>query len=503
MGLPLRFTAANYDWKSYSPRPQDRSEWNIGSAFVRANPPDTIRWSVFLARCSLIPLIVLGSWFGYKFASELYGRVAGLVFLTLWTFSPLVLGWGATLCPDVVAASLGIVACYAFWHWLKNPTWQNTLLSGFTLGLLPLAKLTWIIAFPIWLVIWCVWGTTEKHFFRTRAKQFATIFLLSLYVINMGYGFDGSFRLLKDYTFISHTLTGTEVSHSTHTPKPGNRFAGTLLGYVPVPFPAEFVQGIDTQKLDFERGIESYFLGEYSKHGWLFYYAYVLLVREPLGTLGLIVLAVFCSVFRSGYNVAWRDEMVILLPGIALLAFVSSQTGFSLHPRYVIPVLPFAYLWTSKVGKSFSERRWFVATSALLFLAWTVASSLCWYPHSISYFNELVCVKHFTAKNPPPLLGSNIDWGQNSYFLKTWYDRHPLSRPMFIAYSSSESLDRLGIESSPPPKELVTGYYAIGINELFDSSNQYAFFRDLTPVDRIGYSIYVYHITPDDSSVKR
>jgi hypothetical protein len=247
-----------------------------------------IHWYVFFARCSLIPIILLGSWFGYKFASELYGKTAGIIFLTLWTFSPLVLGWGATICPDVCASSLGIIGIYTFWHWLKNPMWKKTIIAGICLGLLPLTKITWIIAFPLWFCIWLIWilpyfisrKKSDEKIIIPSYKQLAVIFLIALYTLNMGSAFDGIFRPLKDYKFISHTLTGTKFQDSYHTPKIGNRFENSLLGYIPVPLPAEFVQGIDTQKLDFERGLESYFRGEYSEHGWLSYYVYTILIKS-------------------------------------------------------------------------------------------------------------------------------------------------------------------------------------------------------------------------------
>jgi hypothetical protein len=66
VGLPIVLSSPEYDWKSYSPRPQDRSEWQIGNAFINANSPEKIHWITFLTRCSLIPIILLGSWFGYR-----------------------------------------------------------------------------------------------------------------------------------------------------------------------------------------------------------------------------------------------------------------------------------------------------------------------------------------------------------------------------------------------------------------------------------------------------
>lgn len=514
IGIPIRLCGPNYeDWKTYSPRPQDRSEWSLGTAFINANTPEKVRQCLFWARCSLIPILLLGGVCGYRFARELYGDMAGIVFLTLWCFSPPVLGWGATICPDAVAAALGITALYAFWHWLKNPTWKRAILAGLCLGLLPLTKMTWILAFPIWVLIWLAWVLPSRFTRRTRSavdmalpgfKQLAVTLLIGLYLINAGYMFDGSFRTLKSYHFISNALTGNLPREGEFKAEQGdrfqdNRFADSWLGQIPVPLPREFVLGIDTQKLDFERGLESYFRGEYSQHGWWFYYPYTVLIREPLGNLCLGLLALWLSIFSRKDNGNRRNEITILIPPVVLFAFICAQTGFSLHPRYLMPVLPFVYLWMAKSGRVFAQRRYVLSTVVSLLLLWTVASSLWQFPHSMSYFNELI---GGPKNGPKHLMGSNVDWGQNAYFLKHWYDRHPEARPIRIAYASVESFERLGIEGNePPPSEPEPGWFAVGVHELYSASGQYEYFFHFKPVDRIGDSIDIYHLTPDD--VKR
>jgi hypothetical protein len=91
-GMPVAlFCNPTYDWKPYSPRPQDRSEWGLGSAFIAANELDNLRLYIFLMRLACIPLVLLGGYFGYRFASELYGQWSDVTFLILWTFSPLML----------------------------------------------------------------------------------------------------------------------------------------------------------------------------------------------------------------------------------------------------------------------------------------------------------------------------------------------------------------------------------------------------------------------------
>ena len=489
-GAPIAlFCKPNYDWTGYSPRPQDRSEWRLGTAFITGNELDHLRLYVFLARIACIPFILLGGYFGYRFASELYGQWSGITFLVLWTFSPLILGWGATICPDVAAASMGIVGLYTFWHWLKSPSLGKAISAGICLGLMPLTKTTWIIAFPIWCFLFVIWKFRRKHGEQYLSYiQFAVLLLIAVYVINSGYFYDGSFKPLKDYQFISATLAGTEVTKGK-TAKPGNCFVGTWIGQVLVPLPKEFIQGIDTQKLDFERGIESYARGIWSDRGWWWYYGYVLLLKEPLGVWGLAILALFVSCFYRSANAAWRDELTVLIPLLVLFTFLSSQTGFSIHARYIIPVLPLFYIFVSKVALSSTI---ICRLLSAVFLAWVVGSSLWFYPYPMSYFNELAG----KPKNYPAyLLGSNIDWGQDAYTLKAWVEQHPEAKPLYVTYSSSISLEKLGIKSEGTvPAEPTTGWMVVGVNELFTKAGKLDWLKHEKEVKMIGCSIWIIEV---------
>ena len=356
------------------------------------------------ARWALIPLLLVGGYFGYRLSRELYGPAAGLVFLALWCVDPLLLGEGAAMCPDAAAAALGLVAVYTLRTWLRKPNWPRAAAAGACLGLLPLAKLTWIIAFGLWPLIWCLWalpiyrGKADTRFLPLPPfRQLAAIMFLGLYALNMGYLFDGTCRPLGQYVFISAVLRGQEVAGTQEPAAVGNRFAGTWVGKVPVPLPADFVQGMDTQRYDFERGVPSYIRGRWSDHGWWYYYLYALTIKEPLGTWCVLALAIGATIFRRGYSASWRDEMAVLAPGLAVLVFVSSQTGFSLHLRYILPALPLLFVWISKIGRVFEMRpftgiRRVMAVTVSFALMWAVGSTLSIYPHSLSYFNELAAV---------------------------------------------------------------------------------------------------------------
>jgi 4-amino-4-deoxy-L-arabinose transferase-like glycosyltransferase len=370
-------------------------------------------------------------------------------------------------------------------------------IAGLCLGLMVLTKMTWIIAFPIWCLLFVVWKfkRNEPHL---SYKQFAALLLLAVWVINTGYLYDGSFKQLKDYQFMSGTLSGTEIMKGKPT-KLGNRFADLWLGHIPVPLPAEFVQGIDTQKIDFERGIESYARGVWSDRGWWWYYGYVLLLREPLGVWGLLFLALFVScMFRNANascaNTSWRDELMVLIPMLTIFAFISSQDGFSINPRYIVFVLPLLYIFVSKVASSSSA---ICRLLSAVFLAWVVASSLSFYPYSISYFNELAG----KPKNYPKyLLGSNIDWGQDAYALKAWVEKHPEAKPLYISYSTPIPLEKMGIQSEGTvPTEPTTGWMVVGVNDLFTKEGKLDWLKGHEPVGMIGYSIWIVEVKECDA----
>ena len=518
-GVPVVMSCPNYDWNGYSSRSQDRPEWAIGNAFIAANSPEKVRWCFVLARWSLIPFILVGGYFGWRLSSDIFGGTAGVVFVVLWCFSPLLSAWGATICPDATAAALGLVAVYTLRQWLRRPNWTRAAVAGVFLGLLALTKLTWIIAFVLWPTIWCLW-TMPRYWHPTSLKpalrQLAAVLCLGLFTLNTGYLFDGTFRPLGQYSFISQMLHGPEISNNEQSPSSGNRFAGSWLAVIPVPLPADFVQGIDTQRYDFERGLPSYLRGQWANHGWWYYYLYVLAVKVPLGIWCLVALALAVTIVRYRYSASWRDELLVLSPFTVILILVSSQTGFSLHPRYVLPALPFLFVWTSKVARvfemrPFTRKRMALAATVVLAILWSAGDSLAVYPHSLSYFNELV---GGPTNGPKHLLGSNTDWGQDLFCLEDWCQSHPQARLIKVAYFGGYPLDRSKIKSAGiPPSGLdgrqieektntemcgpMPGWYALSVNEVYAQSQQYRYFLNFEPVAMAGYSIYIYYITPE------
>ncbi len=554
--IPLVVCGVDIPWETVDFVPGHRSEWNAGSDFIRVAPERAMFWFA-VARWFSLPFSLLGAYICFRWANELYGRTAGIVALVLLCFSPTVLAYGHLITPDTGAATMGVTAAYGFWRWLKTPTWDWTCGAGLLLGLAELTKTTWIVLLPLWIAVWLTWrcagrskpspnaplqdGERVLKVLRREAVRIVSVLGIAICVINLGYGFEGSFEPLGKYQFVSKAFRGPSNSADALSPEFGNRFAGTWLGSIPVPLPMHYLLGIDLQKRDFENRMWSYLHGEWRLGGWWYYYLYALAIKEPLGTWLLVALAAGATVAEawrnrrsallaskkrrditpssavplpevkratpsvplpngegSCYSASWRNEFVLLAPAVAVLVFVSSQTGFNHHVRYVLPALPFIFIWASKVARCVELRNWKIAALAGTAITWSVVSSLSVSPHSLSYFNELAggpLGGHYHLGN------SNADWGQDLMNLKRWLDVHSEARPITLAYDLPlVDPKTVGIEytDKPPTDGPKPGWHAVSVNQIHRHEGDYLYFLEFQPVGMAGYSIYIYHLSQED-----
>jgi hypothetical protein len=235
------------------------------------------------------------------------------------------------------------------------------------------------------------------------------------------------------------------------------------------------------------------------------------------------------------YRASWRDELFLLAPAVVVMALVSSQTGFNHHVRYVLPCLPFLFISMSKVARCVEFKQWKIATFAGALLIWSIGSSLYYFPHSMSYFNELAggpLGGHYHLGN------SNIDWGQDLLFLQRWYEEHPEARPLHLAYDmplidpkTSAGVESVGVPAGPvmnrpgaaaardwpwnigirnAPVEVSRykdksmgpqpGWFVVSVNQIHRRDGDLEYFLEFDPIATIGYSMYVYHITLGDAN---
>jgi len=486
-----------------------RSEFALGSQLLKQLGTQAIRW-FGVARWACLPFCLLGLWICFLWSSDLYGRRAGLLAAVLWCFSPTLLGHGALMTPDVASASLAALSGYLLWRWLRTPDWEHAFCAGVGLGVALLTKGTLVVLPFLSLLIWIVYHGLSWSVIRSQTPQVLGLLALALIVLNLGYGLEGSGTRVRGYEFVSQALTGHERLDPTATTT-GNRFARTCLGNLPVPLPKNYVLGMDRQRHDIECRKWSYLAGEWRWGGWWYYYLYALAVKEPLALWCLGVVA-WGRTGRSR-TAQWRDEFVLLCPLVAILLLVSSQTGFNHHPRYLLPIYPFLFIWVSRVAAVRDSRGQLdlLRQAAIVgLLVWYGVSSLFAYPHSLSYFNELAGGPH---GGPRHLLASNTDWGQDLIYLREWLDENPEVKDYRLAWANPLVDPAIvGIEADEPPtleewrRKLTepwpdnhwSEWHLLSVNEIHAQHGKFAYFCRLVPAQTIGYSLYAYRLEADD-----
>jgi len=325
--------------------------------------------------------------------------------------------------------------------------------------------------------------------------QLLTVLLIGLHLLNSGYHYGGTGTPLGDFGFYSKAFAGE--TRDSHRDVPGNRFLGTVLHRVPVPLPRDYVLGIDIQKRDFERTLWNYLLGEWRREGWWYFYVVGLFAKVPAGTWLLVLLGVIRLVRRPDGLDILRQLCPIVLPAFTVFLLASMQTGMQHHVRYVYAMLPVLFLLASSTfagtgGAAWSNAAAYSVVGGVCLLG-SVLGSLAVYPHSLSYFNELV---GGSAQGPEILLHSNYDWGQDLIHVKEWIEAHPDRRPVTVGTQPHLPLRDIGIDADrTPPGPPPPGWHLVSRALIRDNRSPLRRFAELVPVERVGGTMDVYQVS--------
>jgi hypothetical protein len=422
------------------------------------------------ARCMNVVLSLAGGWLVYRWSRALFGTAAGLVALTLWCLCPNILAWTGVCTADLGAAVFALAAMYGLRTYIRQPAAATAFGAGLLLGLAQLVKFSLLILYPIviflWVIAWSSARPTDESGKRPRWVHLVILLLISLLVINLGYGFQGTGWPLGSFLFKCHALSGSQEGGWR------NRFHETWLKDIPMPLPAAYIMGLDEQKSHVDEGRWGYLRGEWRVGGWWYYYLYALAVKVPLGTWFLMVMAVVLACWSRRLRTDRLEEMLVWVPLVAVLSFMSWQAGINKHLRYLSPVFPFLFIGISRVGKWFAGApsesagkdaagpragigwglgRLLATASILGALTWNSVSVLRVHPHHLSYFNELAGGPDYGWLH---LIDSNLDWGQDLLFLKRWMEDHPEARPLGLAYYGAIDPHMVGLTYRLAPRGL-------------------------------------------------
>ena len=397
--------------------------WGLGYRFMRENASEyqqlfvTAR-GVVIAMGALLGLLV------FVWANALYGWPAALVAVFLFSFSPSMLTHTHLVTLDE-AGALGFAATlYAAWCMLARPTVGRAFLTGAVIGVATLMKLSGFVLVAVVTALVLI-RALEERIRRPSGAPASTgegviagkptgvvrwiglmviVGLASLAVLNIGYGFQGTFAPLT-----SARLAAGGALATLRDAVPGLR----------LPLPMPFVNGVD-MVMNVGKGHDpSYFLaGELSAEGWWYYHLAAFLFKTPLPLVLTATVAVV--VWACGRD---RGERAYCLYVPVLFVFGANSLFNSLDigVRHVLAVYPLLFIASGGLLAS-PIRSWLrarcqgppavavPAVVALTLLVWFFSGGVRVAPAYFEYFNEL-------AGGPQGgyrlLIDSNLDWGQD------------------------------------------------------------------------------------------
>ena len=249
------------------------------------------------------------------------------------------------------------------------------------------------------------------------------------------------------------------------------------------------------------------------------------------------------KIFNNLLSYLWKHLAEIAMFGIVIsfaLAGITSKLNIGI--RYMLPILPFIYILVSgqitqllnsiknKDALQYapvSKHKYFVS-KILLFtlLGWYLLANLNIYPSYLAYFNELI---GGPDKGYLYLTDSNLDWGQDLKRLDKWVDNYNESCNNINGASENNLCANL---TRQPIKKIKVDYFGGGVPAYYlgdkftewhseygptngwiaisatflqmskhyeQTKNQPSYkylLENHSPVAKIGYSIFVYYIEP-------
>ncbi len=473
------------------PDPRQVSGWDEGNLFkfsaqlLAQLGPVT---SVELA--TRVPIMLLALLLGalvYRWASDLFGVRAGLVALLLYSFDPGILSSAQFNTTDIGATAFGVLATFVAWRAARRPTTWRIALIGLALGLCMASKVSGLFFAPMLAalvgitllrVYWSQWNKLGQQIMRW-VMRFALIYALALAVVWAAYRFE----------------------------------VGTLPGIgflVPAPSHWLILQAFNRHVAE---GHYAFLAGQVGQYGWWWYFPLAFVIKTPLPTLLLLVIALISRMRQR--CASWTDDVWLL--AIPVVYFVNAMLStIDIGYRHLLPILPFLFIFIGCQASNLkpqikplkSEIGYLIFGVLVL---WTIVGTLRIFPDYVAYFNELVGGPDGGYRY---LVDSNTDWGQTLKELKRYLDARGISNVSLSEFTfidpgiyglsyqpiapMRDAPPVLPARFNPPP-----GVYAISTTTLqgipLADPEQFDWFRQRTPEAKIGHALFVYRIEVDHS----
>jgi hypothetical protein len=416
--------------------------------FGLGNDPQTM---VRLARMPIILMSLLFLIYYYFKINRKYGERVALYSLILVGASPSFIAHSRYVSSDVAAAAAFFICMSSFVEFITMPSLAKFALASGQAGLALLVKASLVVLYPFYMLISLLWvwlnGKIKPH-----ADQSERLGISCLSAMG---------------TVAAMVVVGTIIVMLIYQPHIQNltpEYQRNYNQYCFKDMPHSLLPRLlkATERVDITRGLSWYLTGviaqgyhvvyghdepsnlfdHYYWGGNRFYYWILLTTKEPIGSLGMICLALYLLAARlikdrsmSVLAVAHRYFFVVSGTLFAIFyGLIATMGNLNIGFRHILPILPFLYLAVSLVVVRATEN-WPKIASLKLFppglLTITCLSSLLAWPAYLSYYNELA---GRTENGYLISIDSNYDWGADLLRLRHYLQDHNVKMVHMFSY---------------------------------------------------------------------
>ena len=450
------------------------SEWNFGEEFLFSQDADKI---LFWGRLPAVLMSVALGLLNMCWATDLWGKSAGLFALFLYAFDPTITAHSQLVTTDIGVAFFSTLYLYSLRRYLSDPGWKRLCLAGLSLGMALGAKFSAIVLLPISVVLIMMgsWSSSVTSGVETARK-----------------GPVETKRMMTDKLLKSL----------------GALFMMLILAalflwiiYFCPNDPQFYLKGIKAVNQDHGKNPYFYLMGELKQGGWKYYLVVAWLVKTPIPII--LFLAAAFGLYLAHRRASLLEEAFLWVPFSGFLIFYS-LFGDDIGIRYLIPCFPFLLVFAARLVPSLQEMGRPFRVAFIAGLLWLATEWVSIMPDHLSYFNQV-------AGGPENgiewLDNSNVDWGQGLKQLRAYLQTHRIEdyaycyfgtgRPQFYGITGRRITD-MDFFVRPTRGLVILSAQCIprGRNILDKAfgDNPLNWLRHQKPVTIIGHAYYVYEI---------
>jgi 4-amino-4-deoxy-L-arabinose transferase-like glycosyltransferase len=384
---------------------------------------------IFRARMGASLFALLAALLAFLMAQEMFGTAAGFLALLLIVFEPNFLAHGALVTTDTGAAAALLASIYAFYRYVKTPSWSRVVVLGLAAGLFFIVKHSAVLLPPMLILLAFTellrprtdGGETRMHQAARLAGVLVIAGIIALGVMWACYGFRYAARP-------AGASINPPLESTLGTLHPVEAKAITLMAHYKV-MPESWLYGLaDVRSV--ANTWPSFVFGTIYAHGVWFYFPVAFVIKATLTTLILLLLIVYAIATRKLR--AWREILFLSLPP-ALYFCVSMTSNLNIGVRHILLVFIFILVLAGGAAWNLirNDRRW-VWPIAVLILFHVVSSVRAFPTSYIPYANELW---GGPAKVHYYLTDSTTDWGQQLKAVKRYIDQRGI-KDCWFAYTA-------------------------------------------------------------------